>query len=48
MMSCKMFNVLDSIAKSARGNSTPFGGIQIILLGIWKIWKNLNNIGFLK
>ena len=33
MMSCKMFNVLDSIAKLTRKNGLPFGGIQLVLLG---------------
>ncbi len=33
MMSCKMFDVLVSIARSSRGNNRPFGGIQLILLG---------------
>ena len=33
MMSCKMFDVLVSIARSSRGNNNSFGGIQLILLG---------------
>jgi ATP-dependent DNA helicase PIF1 len=33
MMSCKVFNILDSIAKITRKNIRPFGGIQVILLG---------------
>jgi ATP-dependent DNA helicase PIF1 len=33
MMSCKMFDVLVSIARSSRGNNKSFGGIQLILLG---------------
>jgi ATP-dependent DNA helicase PIF1 len=33
MMSCKMFDVLVSIARSSRGNNNAFGGIQLILLG---------------
>ena len=33
MMSCKMFNVIEAIARGTRRNSFPFGKIQIILLG---------------
>jgi ATP-dependent DNA helicase PIF1 len=33
MMSCKMFNVLDSIGKLTKKNNLPFGGIQVIILG---------------
>lgn len=33
MMSCKMFTVLNSIAKRIRRNNQPFGGIQLILVG---------------
>lgn len=33
MLSQKLFEVLDLIGKSARGNSMPFGGIQLIFSG---------------
>jgi ATP-dependent DNA helicase PIF1 len=33
MMSCKMFDILVSIARSSRQNKHSFGGIQLILLG---------------
>ena len=33
MMSCKLFNVIESIARESRRNDLPFGNIQIILLG---------------
>lgn len=33
MMSCELFNLLDSIAKSVRKCTAPFGGIQVILSG---------------
>jgi ATP-dependent DNA helicase PIF1 len=33
MMSVKMLEVLDQIAKSARMNNSPFGGIQVVFVG---------------
>ena len=33
MMSCKMFNVIESIARNTRIGHKPFGNMQIILLG---------------
>ena len=33
MMSCKIFNVIETIARKTRRNDKPFGNIQIILLG---------------
>tara|TARA_Y100000389_G_scaffold152362_1_gene152327 strand:- start:315 stop:1586 length:1272 start_codon:yes stop_codon:yes gene_type:complete len=33
MMSLKMFEILDLIAKTARNNNEPFGGIQLIFSG---------------
>jgi len=33
MMSVKMFEVLDEIARSARANNSPFGGIQMVFVG---------------
>lgn len=33
MMSLKVFNVLNEIAKRAQFNSTPFGGIQVVFVG---------------
>jgi ATP-dependent DNA helicase PIF1 len=33
MMSCKMFDVLVSIARLSRGNNKSFGGIQLVLVG---------------
>lgn len=33
MMSCKIFELLDQLARVIRGNSAPFGGIQLVCLG---------------
>lgn len=33
MMSCSLFNLLDTIAKTVRKSDEPFGGIQVILSG---------------
>jgi ATP-dependent exoDNAse (exonuclease V) alpha subunit len=33
MMSCKVFTVIESIARLARGSSRPFGGIQVVFVG---------------
>jgi ATP-dependent DNA helicase PIF1 len=33
MLSLKLFNLLDQVAKACRGNRLPFGGIQIIFSG---------------
>jgi ATP-dependent DNA helicase PIF1 len=33
MLSCKILNVLDKIAKQIKKNQAPFGGIQVIFLG---------------
>lgn len=33
MMSCKIFTILENIARLARNNNRPFGGMQVILLG---------------
>jgi ATP-dependent DNA helicase PIF1 len=33
MMSCKMFSVLEKIARFSRKNGLPFGGIQVVFLG---------------
>jgi len=33
MLSLKLFNLLNAIGKAVRGNSRPFGGIQVIFLG---------------
>jgi len=33
MLSLKLFNLLDQVAKACRGNRLPFGGIQVIFSG---------------
>jgi ATP-dependent DNA helicase PIF1 len=33
MIEAKFFDLLEQIARRVRGNSTPFGGIQLVLVG---------------
>jgi ATP-dependent DNA helicase PIF1 len=33
MLNCKMFNVLEEIARKTRKSERPFGGIQVVLIG---------------
>ena len=33
MLSASLFDLLDDIAKAAKGNKDPFGGVQLILVG---------------
>ena len=50
MLSAELFNMLNSIAKLVRGNSRPFGGIQLVLIGDFfqlpPISKNNENINY--